>query len=210
MLKEFCAENYTHIEQAVNSGAGRIELCDNLAEGGTTPSVGVIQKTLKFAQSEQIPTMVMVRPRGGNFVYTEAEFEIMKMDMQVIKDLGAEGVVFGCLTEDGRVDRQKTSELVKQADGLETVFHMAFDHITPESQTEELEWLIDQGITRVLTHGGVGGSVFDHEERLQSVLQQAGDRIEILLGGGVHADNAEEIQNTFNVNQLHGTRIVSF
>ncbi|WP_018659951.1 copper homeostasis protein CutC [Allofustis seminis] len=208
MIKEFCAENFTEIEEAIKHGARRIELCDNLAVGGTTPSVGVIQYTLAVAAKYHVPVMVMVRPRGGDFVYTAEEFDIMKRDLKEISDLNADGAVFGCLTEDGRINRLQTAELIKRSGEMETVFHMAFDEIHPDDRLKDLKWLIDQGVTRVLTHGGIGGSIFDHEKELHEILKYAQGRIEILLGGGVTYENEAEILKIFDVDQLHGTRIV--
>lgn len=208
MIKEFCAENFTKIEQAINLGANRIELCDNLAGGGTTPSIGVIEQTLKVTQPQSVPVMVMIRPRTGNFVYTDAEFDIMKRDLELVKNTGAEGVVFGCLTANGRINRQQMTELIERADGMETVFHMAFDHIDDAYKMEELQWLITRGVTRLLTHGGIGGLVMDHRESLEQIIAQAGEAIEILLGGGVSYENIEEITTALDTQQVHGTRIV--
>ena len=98
MIKEFCAENYTDIPKAIQAGAGRIELCDNLAAGGTTPSMGVIEEVLAYAGEKHVPVMTMIRPRGGNFVYNDIELKIMENDLIHAKNAGTDGVVFGCLT----------------------------------------------------------------------------------------------------------------
>lgn len=134
MLLEFCAENFTNIPTAIQLGANRIELCDNLAEGGTTPSYAVIEHTIKYADEKNIPVMTMVRPRGGNFVYSESEFEMMKKDLEMMKELGTHGVVFGALTSDNRIHREQVTELVKLSEDMETVFHMAFDEIARDKQ----------------------------------------------------------------------------
>lgn len=210
MLLEFCAENFTNIPTAIQLGANRIELCDNLAEGGTTPSYAVIEHTIKYADEKNIPVMTMVRPRGGNFVYSESEFEMMKKDLEMMKELGTHGVVFGALTSDNRIHREQVTELVKLSEDMETVFHMAFDEIARDKQKEELDWLVEQGITRILTHGGIGGAVYDHADWLKELLDHANGRIEILVGGGVTHENWEELSGILPTNQFHGTKIVDF
>lgn len=210
MLLEFCAENFTNIPTAIQLGANRIELCDNLAEGGTTPSYAVIEHSIKYTDEKNIPVMTMVRPRGGNFVYSESEFEMMKKDLEMMKELGTHGVVFGALTSDNRIHREQVTELVKLSEDMETVFHMAFDEIARDKQKEELDWLVEQGITRILTHGGIGGAVYDHADWLKELLDHANGRIEILVGGGVTHENWEELSGILPTNQFHGTKIVDF
>ena len=105
VLREFCAENNTHIEAAIRAGAQRIELCDNLAVGGTTASYGVMQATIALAHAHQVAVMVLIRPRGGHFVYTETEVTTMLTDIQCARQLGADGVVIGALTPQGTVDK---------------------------------------------------------------------------------------------------------
>lgn len=210
MLLEFCAENFTNIPTAIQLGANRIELCDNLAEGGTTPSYAVIEHTIKYADEKNIPVMTMVRPRGGNFVYSKSEFEMMKKDLQMMKEIGTHGVVFGALTSDNRIHREQVSELVELSEDMETVFHMAFDEIARDKQKEELDWLVEQGITRILTHGGIGKTVYDHADWLKELLDHANGRIEILVGGGVTHENWEELSGILPTNQFHGTKIVDF
>lgn len=210
MLLEFCAENFTNIPTAIQLGANRIELCDNLAEGGTTPSYAVIEHSIKYTDEKNIPVMTMVRPRGGNFVYSESEFEMMKKDLEMMKELGTHGVVFGALTSDNRIHREQVTELVKLSEDMETVFHMAFDEIARDKQKEELDWLVEQGITRILTHGGIGETVYDHADWLKELLDHANGRIEILVGGGVTHENWEELSGILPTNQFHGTKIVDF
>lgn len=210
MLLEFCAENFTNIPTAIQLGANRIELCDNLAEGGTTPSYAVIEHSIKYADEKNIPVMTMVRPRGGNFVYSESEFEMMKKDLEMMKELGTHGVVFGALTSDNRIHREQVTELVKLSEDMEKVFHMAFDEIARDKQKKELDWLVEQGITRILTHGGIGETVYDHADWLKELLDHANGRIEILVGGGVTHENWEELSGILPTNQFHGTKIVDF
>ena len=114
MILEFCSENFTNIPKAIEQGATRIELCDNLAVGGTTPSYAVIEQAVQYAHEHDATVMTILRPRGGNFVFTPAEFNIMKKDLEVIKQLNSDGVVLGALTDDSRIDRAQTKELCKQ------------------------------------------------------------------------------------------------
>ncbi|HLR91989.1 MAG TPA: copper homeostasis protein CutC [Atopostipes sp.] len=210
MLLEFCAENFTKVPEAIKRGAERIELCDNLQEGGTTPSYAVIEQTVKYTKQHDAKVVVMVRPRGGNFVYSNLEHEMMKKDLEHIKALGADGVVFGSLTEDHLIERKQTKALIDLSGELETTFHMAFDQIPKEKQKEELDWLIQQGVTRILTHGGLGGTVFDHADWLNELITYADGRIEILIGGGVTHENLEDVSNAIPNDQYHGTKIVNF
>lgn len=208
MILEFCSENFTNIPKAIEQGATRIELCDNLAVGGTTPSYAVIEQAVQYAHEHDATVMTILRPRGGNFVFTPAEFNIMKKDLEVIKQLNSDGVVLGALTDDSRIDRAQTKELLELSGEMETVFHMAFDHIPTAFQKEEIDWLIDQDVTRILTHGGLGGTVFDHADWLKELIAYADGKIEILIGGGVTYENKKELAEIFSVDQFHGTKIV--
>lgn len=210
MLLEFAAENFTDIPKAIELGVGRIELCDNLAAGGTTPSYAVIEHSLAYAKKHQVPTAIILRPRGGNFVYSADEFEMIKKEMIVAKLFEAEGVVFGCLTTEGRINRPQITELLAMKGQMETVFHMAFDFIQREHQKEELDWLVQQGFTRILTRGGQVGSASDHIEWLQELIAYADGRIEIIVGGGVTHENYQELANVLKTDQFHGTKIVDF
>jgi len=208
MLLEFCAENFTNVPAAIQEGARRIELCDNLAEGGTTPSYSVIEQTVNYANQHEASVMTMVRPRGGNFVYSTIEHEMMKKDLTIIKDLDSHGVVFGSLTADNRIDRQKTKELIDLSEDMETTFHMAFDEISRDNQKSELDWLIENKVTRILTHGGREGTVFDNLPWLKELVNYAAGRIEILVGGGVTHENWQQLAESLPTNQFHGTKIV--
>lgn len=208
MLKEFCAENFENIPQAIEKGAQRIELCDNLSVGGTTPSYGVIKKTVDYCDLNGATVMTMIRPRGKDFVYNELEIEIMKEDIKIAKQLGSHGVVFGCLTKMNTINHNQMKELLSLCDGMEVTFHMAFDEISKENQLDELDWLINHGVTRVLTHGGKGKDILDYEEWLTHLIRHAAGRIDILLGGGVTFENLEQLSQTFQTDQFHGTKIV--
>ncbi|MER0123129.1 copper homeostasis protein CutC [Streptococcus sp. ZJ93] len=206
-MKEFCAENHVQVARAIALGAGRIELCDNLAVGGTTPSYGVIEKVCQLAHEQGATVMTMIRPRGGDFCYDAVEKNIMLKDARIAKDLASDGLVFGALTEDNWLDEDFLHQLMKEAGNRETVFHMAFDLIPRKRQFEALDWLIEQGYTRILTRGGIHGSAGDNADWLKELLAHADNRIEILIGGGVTQDNAELLMKELGVTQVHGTRL---
>ncbi|WP_208559341.1 copper homeostasis protein CutC [Marinilactibacillus kalidii] len=208
MIKEFCAENFTQIQAAIKNGANRIELCDNLAVGGTTPSYGVIKRTVEYCKEEAVPVMTMIRPRGGNFNYSIQEGIIMENDIEQAIELGTDGVVLGCLTEDNRIDHVLMETLLKKCKQVEVTFHMAFDEISPDHQFEEMEWLIDHHATRILTHGKKSGKLIEHQDRLNELITHAKGRIEILPGGGITHENLEIVKQVIETDQFHGTRIV--
>lgn len=211
MIKEFCAENYTNIPKAIQAGAGRIELCDNLAIGGTTPSLGVIEEALAYASEKHVPVMTMIRPRSGDFVYNDIELKIMENDLIHAKNAGTDGVVFGCLTADNEVDEEALEMLVGNSQGLLTTFHMAFDELSKEEQFKTIDWFVQLGIDRILTHGGpLTTSIEENLPHLKELVDYAAGRIIILPGGGITPANAENIAATLGVNELHGTKIVTF
>ncbi|WP_137665081.1 copper homeostasis protein CutC [Enterococcus hulanensis] len=210
VIKEYCAENFEHIPQAIAAGAGRIELCDNLAEGGTTPSYGVIKQTLSYAKEKNVPTMVMIRPRGGDFEYNEAEAAIMLADVKICKELKADGIVFGCL-KDHWLDEKLIRALLDQAGNLSVTFHMAFDELSEENQYRAIDWLAENGVDRILTHGGSGEKpIFETAPHLLKLISYANERIIILPGAGIRFDNVDELLTTLKLSEAHGTRIVSF
>ncbi len=210
LIREFCAENVERVPEAIAAGAGRIELCDNLAVGGTTPSHGVIRAAVEVARPAGVPVMCMIRPRGGSFEYTEAEGRIMVDDLRHAAELGVDGVVFGCL-RGGEVDRELTERLAglaKEA-GLMVTFHMAFDEISVDCQAEMLDLLAELGVDRVLTHGGAAGTpIAGNLERLRWLADHVAERLGILPGGGVTWENAEGVAAAVGVGEVHGTRIV--
>lgn len=209
MLKEFCAENYTNIPLAIARGANRIELCDNLAVGGTTPSTGVIEEALSYSGEKNIPVMTMIRPRGGDFVYNDIELKIMHTDLIEAKKLGTDGVVFGCLTPEGGLDEEALSLLLETAEGLQVTFHMAFDALAADQQFKAIDWLAANGVHRILTHGGAVGTPieanFDH---LKALIAHANHRLTILPGAGITYKNATAVAKALDVAELHGTKIV--
>lgn len=209
MIYEFCAENVTLLEKAMQAGARRIELCDNLAVGGTTPSYGVTKAAVELAADYDTTIMTMIRPRGGDFVYNDLEISIMLEDIRLTAQAGSQGVVFGALTADKKLDKAKLEKLIAASKGMEIVFHMAFDDLSDEDQLEAIDWLSQAGVTRILTRAGVSGDSlekrFAHYHR---ILEHAAGKIEILPGGGIDMDNRQTFIDELGVTQLHGTKVV--
>ena len=209
MIYEFCAENMTLLEKAMQAGARRIELCDNLAVGGTTPSYGVTKAAVELAANYDTTIMTMIRPRGGDFVYNELEIAIMLEDIRLNAQAGSQGVVFGALTADKKLDKANLEKLIAASKGMEIVFHMAFDELSDEDQLEAIDWLSQAGVARILTRAGVSGDSlekrFAHYHR---ILEHAKGKIEILPGGGIDLDNRQTFIDQLGVTQLHGTKVV--
>ena len=209
MIYEFCAENVTLLEKAMQAGARRIELCDNLAVGGTTPSYGVTKAAVELAANYDTTIMTMIRPRGGDFVYNDLEIAIMLEDIRLTAQAGSQGVVFGALTADKKLDKVNLEKLIAASKGMEIVFHMAFDELSDEDQLEAIDWLSQAGVTRILTRAGVSGDSlekrFAHYHR---ILEHAKGKIEILPGGGIDLDNRQIFIDQLGVTQLHGTKVV--
>lgn len=210
LTREFCAENFEHVPAAIAAGASRIELCDNLAVGGTTPSMGVIREATEYAHVHGATVMCMIRPRGGFAPYSPAEARIMSLDLKSAAGAGVDGVVFGCL-RGGHIDRLLTKSLVDMAkrSGLQVTFHMAFDQLGEEDCLPVIDLLARWGVDRILTHGGLAGtSIEENLGRLAGYVEHAAGRIGILPGGGITSENAEEIARALGVSEVHGTRIV--
>ena len=209
MIYEFCAENVTLLEKAMQAGARRIELCDNLAVGGTTPSYGVTKAAVELAANYDTTIMTMIRPRGGDFVYTDLEITIMLEDIRLTAQAGSQGVVFGALTADKKLDKANLEKLIAASKGMEIVFHMAFDELSDEDQLEAIDWLSQAGVTRILTRAGVSGDSLEKRfEHYHRILEHAKGKIEILPGGGIDLDNRQTFIDQLGVTQLHGTKVV--
>ena len=209
MIYEFCAENVTLLEKAMQAVARRIELCDNLAVGGTTPSYGVTKAAVELAANYDTTIMTMIRPRGGDFVYTDLEIAIMLEDIRLTAQAGSQGVVFGTLTADKKLDKTNLEKLIAASKGMEIVFHMAFDELSDEDQLEAIDWLNQAGVTRILTRAGVSGDSLDKRfAHYHRILEHAKGKIEILPGGGIDLDNRQTFIDQLGVTQLHGTKVV--
>ena len=204
ILIEAAVESAEAAIAAERAGAHRIELCANLTEGGTTPSAGTIGAALSRVG---VPIVVMIRPRGGDFLYSSMELAVMMRDIASARMLGAHGVVLGVLTEDGTVDVERTRGLVEAARPLPVTFHRAFD--LASNLDEALEALVESGVRRVLTSGGMPRAG-DGIRRIASLVQRAGDRLTVMPGGGISASNALQIVAETGVLEIHvgGTKAV--
>ena len=174
-----------------------MELCDALFDGGTTPSAGMIAAC---KEAVSIPVFVMIRPRGGGFVYSDAERDVMRRDVVAARELGADGVVIGGLRADGIVDLALVRSLIEAARGLPVTFHRAFD-LTP-GLAESLESLADAGVQRVLSAGGASTAV-DGATALAELVRQAGSRLVVMAGGGVREENVRTLVSVSGVREVH-------
>jgi copper homeostasis protein len=187
---------------AQEAGANRIELCSGPGEGGTTPSWSFIKSA---REKLHIDLYVMIRPRGGDFLYSDDEFEIMKNDIAICKQLGCDGVVFGILNPDGKVDKVRCKELIDLAYPLEATFHRAFDRV--DDPFEALEDIIELGFERILTSGLVPKAIDSKQTIFELILQSAG-RIIIMPGSGVNSGNIISIAESTGAKELHSSASV--
>ncbi|PHK50924.1 copper homeostasis protein CutC [Staphylococcus edaphicus] len=209
MIKEAVVETIQQVEQAIANGANRIELCDNLSVGGTTPSYGMVEIATEICKHNQVEIAVMIRPRGGDFVYNLYDFEIMQRDIKILKKLNVDYFVFGCLTKDTLINEWQMKTLKQLSFPTPVVCHMAFDEIHLEGQIKALHQLIDIGFTRLLTHGGPSDThLFDNLNQLGKLVVNSGGNIEIMPGGGLNKDNLPDLIAAFPFQEVHGTRIV--
>tara|TARA_B100000809_G_scaffold261901_1_gene311720 strand:- start:197 stop:904 length:708 start_codon:yes stop_codon:yes gene_type:complete len=185
MLLEICANSYQSAKNAQIAGAKRIELCSELSIGGMTPSYGLIKQVI---EELEIETFVLIRPRSGNFYYSEAEFKIIKKDIQICKDIGCHGIVSGVLNEDNTIDVIRTQALIELSKPLAFTFHRAFD-VVPNPK-EALEQLINLGAFRILTSGQHPKAI-DGLDNLKALKEQAKNRITLLVGSGINSQNAK-------------------
>jgi copper homeostasis protein len=196
MKTELCAYSVDACRVAKRLGVDRVELCASPAEGGVTPSFATIERV---AAIEGLDLSVMIRPRGGDFLYSDDEFETMLLDVKRAREAGATGVVFGILTADGRVDVERTRALVEASAGMETTFHRAVDMTA--NYEEAVEAVIKAGCNRILTSGGYDKAI-DGAENIRRAVEVAAGRIEIMAGSGVVAANAAELK-ALGVDALH-------
>jgi len=184
---------------AAGAGADRLELCENPLEGGTTPSYG----TLKIVRDKiSIPVFPIIRPRGGDFLYTDEEFAVMKKDLLLCKELQFEGVVIGSLTIDGKINAEHTKYLVESAYPMDVTFHRAFDRAV--DPLNALETLINCGCNRILTSGQVPDA-FTGKELIKTLIEKAADRIIIMPGSGVRSSNIAELAQFTGAIELHSS-----
>ena len=202
MIKEACVESFEKALEAQNNGADRIELCENLSVGGTTPSYGTVKICL---EKLNIPIFPMIRARGGNFVYSKDEIEIMKEDIKVFKDLGVKGLVLGCLTSDNKIDLELTITLVNLAYPMEITFHKAIDEIS--NPLDYIEDLVNIGIKRILTSGGKA-TALEGKDLINDMIKKSNGRLKIVVAGKVTKENLNELSNLISADEFHGKLIV--
>ncbi|HHJ6171566.1 TPA: copper homeostasis protein CutC, partial [Streptococcus pyogenes] len=187
----------------------RVELCDNLAVGGTTPSYGVIKEACQLLHDKKISVATMIRPRGGDFVYNDLELKAMEEDILKAVEAGSDALVLGLLTTENQLDTDAIEQLLPATQGLPLVFHMAFDRIPTDHQHQALDQLIDYGFVRVLTHGSPEATpITDNVEQLKSLVTYANKRIEIMIGGGITAENCQSLSQLTGTAIVHGTKII--
>ena len=184
------------------AGADRIELCDNPGDGGTTPSAGVIRRAKEICS---IPIFPIIRPRGGDFLYSDDEFRIMMTDISYCRDIGCEGVVLGILDKDGHVDSRRTSALTDLAYPMDVTFHRAFDRVKDPFQS--LEDIIRCGCTRILT-SGLKPTAAEGIELLKSLHGAASGRITIMPGSGIRASNISAVARSTGSRELHSSAAI--
>jgi len=200
---EICVEGIDGLVAAQNAGADRVELCASLLEGGLTPSLGTVRAALAVAR---IPFHVIIRPRGGDFLYSELEFETMLADVTALRDMGVAGVVFGCLTADGRIDEPKMTALVEAARPMAVTCHRAFD--MTRDHKEAVEALIRSGVDRVLT-SGQRDTGLEGLDILRETVATAGGRLKIMACGALDAGNIGPVLTGSGADELHFAALVT-
>jgi copper homeostasis protein len=196
-LVEAAVETLDSALAAERAGADRIELCDNLSDGGTTPGAGLIAAV---AEQMRLPVFVLIRPRAGDFVYSDDEFDQMTRDVELAGRMGIAGIVTGVLTSDGRVDVRRTRTLVKAAAGLPVTFHRAIDSAV--ELPAALEEAIEAGASRVLTSGGAATAV-EGVDLIAALVGQARERISVIAGGGIREHNVRDVIARTAVREIH-------
>lgn len=194
---EVCLENAESVVNAEKGGASRVELCSDLFEGGLTPSLGMLRTCRRLSR---IDISAMVRPRSGDFCYTDEEFQVMKEDVKIFREEGIFSVVFGILTPDGRIDEERNAELIELARPMKVTFHRAFD-MTRDAE-ESLETLIRLKVDRVLT-SGLEPSVLEGMFTLKKLVEIAGDRIIVMPGAGINHRNFRYIRDNIGAKEYH-------
>lgn len=194
---EICLDSVASAMAAQEGGADRVELCDNLFEGGTTPSSGMIEVA---RERISIGLQVIIRPRGGDFVYSDEEYAVMEADIRRAKELGSDGVVFGILGSDGSVDSERNGRLREIAHPMNATFHRAFD-VTPEPETA-LERIIELGFDRILT-SGQAPTVWEGVHLIRKLVETAGDRIIIMPGGDLREDTLLRCREETGAKEFH-------
>ena len=196
---EVCANSVSSALAAQLGGAKRVELCSNLLEGGTTPSYAEIAMTRNMLVIEVFP---IIRPRGGDFLYSDLEFELMKQDIKICKQLNCDGIVTGILTANGKIDKIRCAELIELAKPMDVAFHRAFD--MTDDLEEALEDIISLGAVRILTSGGKASAI-EGAGIIAKLIVQAGHRITIMPGAGINPENIAGLINLTGAKEFHAS-----
>ena len=194
---EICVESLERAVAAERGGAQRVELCSDLSSGGITPSAGLMETARRHVK---IPIHVLIRPRAGDFLYSELEYEIMERDIRAAKKLGMDGIVLGLLDENKQVDVERTAKLVKLAGPLPVTFHRAFDLC--KDMKMALEAVVETGAKRILTSGGKA-SVAEGMGWLAKLVEAAGSRVVVMPGGGIGPGNVQRIVHKTAASEIH-------
>ena len=197
LLFEVCVEGIDAVAAAEAAGADRIELCASLMEGGLTPSFGTIKAALEHAH---IPVYPMIRPRGGDFLYSELEFQTMLADVTACREMGVKGVVFGCLTPEAAFDEPRMQALVDAAGPMDTTSHRAFD--MTRDPAEAVDALVRCGVKRVLT-SGLRDTALEGLDNLARTVKHANGRLIVMACGGLTADNIAKVREATGVREMH-------
>lgn len=197
---EMCVTSSQGIKVATHLAAQRIELCSALSEGGLTPSYGLIKFACDHCALTNTKVNVLIRPRAGDFIYTLEELNIMRTDILQAKGMGVNGVVLGCLTPEGSVDKDAMHYLMEASEGMDVTFHRAFDVCANREET--LELLINMGVKRVLTSGGMGDAL-EGADNLKRLQDQGSRRIAIMAGAGVTSHNIAQIAKISGIKEFH-------
>lgn len=199
---EICTNGYQSLINAQENGAHCAELCESLEVGGVTPSYGTLKKV---AADMKIPVRVLIRPRSGNYIYNEAELEMMCLDIQLVKQLGYEGVVIGALNENGDLDVEKIKIMMKAGEGMKFTFHRAIDACN--NPLEALATLVELGFDKVLT-SGCKPKAIDGVGMIRQMQEKYGDKIKIMAGGGININNVVTIINETGISNCHASLTV--
>ena len=202
MIIETCVENINQALRAESLGANRIELCENLRVGGTTPSAGTIAITKNILN---IPVMVLIRPRGGNFIYSNNEIEVMKHDIEICKKIGVKGVVIGALTKEHSIDIDLVNALVGLAKPMEVTFHKAIDETS--DILEEFKNLLKTDVDRVLTSGGVETAI-EGSDIINEMVKISNRKVKVLSAGKIDRTNLSKLIKMIRSDEFHGKLIV--
>jgi len=202
MIKEACVEGISQALRAQELGANRIELCENLAVGGTTPSLGTVITCKRLLK---IPVIAMIRPRGGNFIYSPEEIDTMLADIRAFGEAGVDGIATGALTPDRKVDLNVLRQLLQEAGSMQVTFHKAIDEAA--DLLGEFSRLTTTSILRVLTSGGAP-TAFEGREVLNKMIALASGKITIVVAGKVMAENLQQLAALIPTHEFHGKKIV--